>query len=99
MVTAVLSQDLDLGKQRLMELLGAAGIESRPFFHPLSSIPAYEKLPEAVLARERNRVSYRLAPAAINLPSALNLTEERVHYVCATLKSIVDGNSGGPSRH
>jgi perosamine synthetase len=97
MVTAMLSPDFGIRKERLMELLGGAGIESRPFFHPLSSIPAYEKLPQAAVARERNHVSYRLAPYAVNLPSALNLTEEKVHYICKTLKAFVENNAAGPT--
>jgi perosamine synthetase len=95
MVTAILSPEYDIGKKELMELLGAKGVESRPFFHPLSSIPAYEKLPQAALARERNFVSYSLTPYGVNLPSALNLTEEKVHYVCKTLETLLENNSGG----
>jgi len=94
MVTAALSAEFGLTKERLMALLSAAGIESRPFFHPLSSIPAFEKQPEAALARKRNHISYRIAPNAVNLPSALNLTEEKVHYVCETLKSFVNNANG-----
>ena len=93
MVTAVLSPDLGLGKERVMELLDTAGIESRPFFHPLSSLPAYEKYPEAASARERNHASYSIAPYAVNLPSALNLTNEKVNYVCKTLKTLMGSNS------
>lgn len=91
MVTAVLDPSLGLRKERLMELLGGKGIDCRPFFHPLSNLPAYTHSKEAEIARQRNVVSYRISPFAINLPSALNLTESQVQQVCAALKSVLAG--------
>jgi len=86
MVTAVLDERFGLKKERLMELLAAQGIDCRPFFHPLSSLPAYAQSPEAEKARLRNHVSYRISPFAVNLPSALNLTRAQVKHICACLK-------------
>lgn len=82
MVTAVWDGRYAVEKREVMEALGARGIDSRPFFHPLSSLPAYQGREEAVRARERNRVAYALTPRGINLPSALSLTEEQVDRVC-----------------
>ena len=89
MVTALWSEEFGLGKCELMQLLTEKGIDSRPFFHPLSNIPAYEKSKQARWARARNTVSYGLAPRGLNLPSGLNLTEEKVQYVCEVLKGIL----------
>lgn len=89
MVTAVLDERSGLVKERLMELLGAEGIDCRPFFHPLSSLPAYAQTPQAALARRRNLVSYRLSPYAINLPSALNLARSQVQQVCSVVKAAL----------
>lgn len=89
MVTAALAPALGLRKERLMELLAAEGIDCRPFFHPLSSLPAYAESAEAQAARARNSVSYALSPFAINLPSALNLTRAQVHRVAATLRAVL----------
>ncbi|MBC8325960.1 MAG: DegT/DnrJ/EryC1/StrS family aminotransferase [Verrucomicrobia subdivision 3 bacterium] len=86
MVTAVLDPMLEWPKEKLMAALDAEGIDSRPMFHPLSSLPAYEGHAEAAVARKRNAVSYRLSPLGINLPSALNLTREQVQRVAETLK-------------
>lgn len=85
MVTAVLDERFGLKKEHLMELLAAQGIDCRPFFHPLSSLPAYAHSAQAALARKRNTGSYRISPFAVNLPSALNLTREQLARVCAAL--------------
>jgi perosamine synthetase len=57
----------------------------------LSSIPAYRETEEASRARARNSVAYRVTPFGINLPSGLNLTEEKVAYVCDALKAALAG--------
>lgn len=93
MVTAVLAEQLGLRKERVMELLGAQGIDCRPFFHPLSSLPAYAGSPQAEAARGRNTVSYALSPYGINLPSALNLTRDQVRRVGAAVRAVVSGAS------
>lgn len=87
MVTAVFNEKLGIKKDRLMELMSEKNIDCRPFFHPLSSIPAYQHLEQAKLAQRRNTVSYQISPFGINLPSGQNMTEEKVNYVCETLKS------------
>ncbi len=90
MVTAVLDPRFGLPKEALQAALSAANIDCRPFFHPLSSLPAFAHLAQAADARERNAVSYRISPYAINLPSGLNLTAETVHYVCGVLQGVLD---------
>jgi perosamine synthetase len=89
MVTLVLDQKFGLNKTQLMERLSEQGIDTRPFFHPLSSIPAYEDSEQAHLARRRNKVVYGISPYAINLPSALSLTREDIKNVCNCLKDIL----------
>jgi perosamine synthetase len=89
MVTAILDVSLGLEKEPLMAFLGERDIDSRPFFYPLSSLPAYAAQSEARRARLRNRVSYDLSPRGINLPSALNLTRDQVRRVCDVLKGAL----------
>ena len=89
MVTALIDPTLDWPKEKLMEALDAEGIDSRPFFHPLSSLPAYDGQAEALVARKRNEVSYRLGPWGINLPSAMNLTHEQVQRVVDTIRRLL----------
>jgi perosamine synthetase len=86
MVTVVVDRCLGVNAGHVMEILGKHAIDSRPFFHPLSSIPAYQNHPQAVLARKRNNTSYRLSPYGVNLPSALTLSRQQVRHVCDVLK-------------
>jgi perosamine synthetase len=90
MITAVLDPSRGIKKDYLQRELNESKIDSRPFFHPLSSIPAYQHLEQARQARERNFVSYRICPYGINLPSALNLTREQVNYVCSIFRTLLD---------
>ena len=85
MVTVVWDAAWGIDKNALQLQLDADGIDTRPFFHPLSSLPAYHNAPSAQGARERNPVAYDIASRALNLPSALNLTEDQVDRVCRTL--------------
>lgn len=86
MVTVIWDPRYQFRKNRLMALLDERGIDSRPFFHPLSSLPAYAGLEEASRAQQRNHVSYLISPYGINLPSGLNMSPEKVEYVVDVLK-------------
>ncbi len=85
MTTAVID---NIDKVDLMAKLQRCGIDSRPFFHPLTSIPAYAAHREAGRA---NVHAYAIAPHGINLPSAMTLTREQIKYVCDTLREALDG--------
>jgi perosamine synthetase len=89
MVTAIIDERFGLGKEELIAALGQEGIDSRPFFYPLSSLPAYASWPQAQGARSRNRIAYSISPRGVNLPSALSLTQEKVRYVCDRLRRIL----------
>ncbi|MDX6303656.1 MAG: perosamine synthetase [Blastocatellia bacterium] len=89
MVTVVLDEKLGVKKEELMRLMDEQNIDCRPFFFPLSSIPAYYDTEQAAVARSRNDVAYRLTPYGINLPSGLNMDREKVAYVSEALKSIL----------
>lgn len=92
MVTVVVDEAYDLPKVRLMELLAARGIDTRPFFFPLSSLPAYAGLGGEDAWRARNPNAYRLSAQALNLPSALNLTVENVRNVCDAFKRCLQSS-------
>lgn len=87
MVTVLLAPKFGLAKESMMGRLSEQGIDTRPFFHPLSSLTAYKNSPQALAARERNHVSRRISPYGVNLPSGLHMTPEKVRYVCRALRT------------
>jgi perosamine synthetase len=89
MVTVVLDPKLGIPKEKVVTALREQGVDCRPFFYPLSMLPAYETFPTAAPARERNTVSYAVAPYGVNLPSALSLTEEQVEFVAGKLNALI----------
>lgn len=91
MSTVLVDPSYGLDKRTLMDRLAERGIASRPFFHALSSLPAYARLEQASLARARNQVTYRITPWGINVPSALCLTRDDVARVCAALREVLAG--------
>lgn len=95
MVTVVLDKELGITKDRLLRFMGQNGIDCRPFFYPLSSLPAYQDLEQVQSARHRNPISYQISNYAINLPSGMNMTEEKVAYICDTLKRILSLDERG----
>ena len=76
-----------LTKQDAMERLQRLGLPVRPFFYPLSCIPAYRGM-EAIY-RSRNPLAYDISDRGINLPCAFILTEELIREYCDGLRSIV----------
>jgi perosamine synthetase len=85
MVTALIDASRKIGKETLVPRLTEQGISVRPFFYPLSAIPAYAAHPTAAGARVRNPVAYDISWRGINLPSGYNMTPELVDRVCAAL--------------
>ena len=90
LVTVVLDEKFGFKKEEIIGLMSKKGIDCRPFFYPLSSMPAYQNLEQAKQARQRNKNAYKISPYGINLPSGMNMTKEKVKYVCSVLKSILE---------
>lgn len=88
MNTVVFDRGTGVRADTIAAAMAAENIATRPFFSPLSSLLAYATSPDAARAAESNSVSYDLAERAINLPSALTLTEDQVDRVCSVLRSL-----------
>jgi perosamine synthetase len=100
MSTIVVDETTGVVATALADELDRAGIDSRPFFHPLSSLPAYAAVPGAAEARARNVVAARLGTFGLNLPSALRIDEADVARVCDVVETTLDraGNASGAAR-
>jgi len=89
MVTAIMDPDLGICKENLMKEMIKNNIDTRPFFYPLSSLPAYAETPQAKKFKAQNVNTYRISPYGINLPSGYNMTRDKVEYVCHCLIKAV----------
>lgn len=72
--TAVFDASTGFDQAAFFAACKASGIDSRPFFLPLSSLPMFERKAE-------NEVAYSLYPRAVNLPSYHDMGEEEVERV------------------
>ncbi len=98
LVTVITDRGFRLDKDSIIELMSGQHIDCRPFFRPLSSLPAYGDLPQAQLARRRNQVSYEISPYGINLPSSMSISTEQVSYVCNVLEQILHSQNQAVSQ-
>ena len=85
----VFGKSHELTKQDAMERLEELGLPARPFFYPLSSLPAYPGMKEKY--EPLNPRAYDISARGINLPGALNLTEDQIDAVCDGVKKILGG--------
>ncbi|MBW1672187.1 MAG: DegT/DnrJ/EryC1/StrS family aminotransferase [Deltaproteobacteria bacterium] len=87
-ITALLfGKSHDITKQEAIKRLAELGIPVRPFFYPLSSLPAYPGCRERY--EPRNPLSYDICSRGINLPGAANLTEDQQKRVCNGIKTML----------
>lgn len=69
-------------KNKLVEKLANAGIETRPFFDPLHMLPMYRK-------KENFPNTIFLSKNGLNLPSGATLTSSEIEYVCENIKKFL----------
>jgi perosamine synthetase len=73
-------------RDKAIEGMTKLGLPSRPFFYPLSFLPAYNREEQG---RRDNPVAYDVSERGINLPCALNLTEADLDAVSLGVKRIL----------
>lgn len=88
MSTVLFDHSIKWNKFEIIQKLKDKGISTRPFFHPLSSLKAYESALDSKRAREKNPKSYDVSRRGVNLPCAANLTRDEVKYIKQSLKEI-----------
>lgn len=74
-------------KKEVMERMNEMGIPSRPFFYPLSSLPAYPGYRQKY--EQLNPVAYDISNRGINLSCAMNLTEDQIDAQCKAIRKIL----------
>jgi perosamine synthetase len=91
MVSAVLSDDIPLDRAEVCARLRARGIDSRPFFVPMSALPHLATFRSVGATGERCAVSERLSRRGFNLPSGCGLTEAEVQRAASALIEVLHG--------
>jgi perosamine synthetase len=92
MVTIVMNAKVGLDKFGMMAELNRRNIDSRPFFTPLSTLPAFDNRPQAKRFLTDADKGKQVAQYGVNLPSGYNMTEEKVDLVAKVLKEILSGS-------
>jgi perosamine synthetase len=69
----VFGKSHNMSRELALDKISKLGLPARPFFYPLSSLPAFNRKEEG---KKNNPVAYEVSSRGINLPCALNLTEK-----------------------
>ena len=91
MASVILGDDLPLGQQEISAALRARGVDSRPFFVPMSALPHLAGFATVGVEGAGCPVSARLARRGINLPSGCGLTRAEVERVAGALVAVLHG--------
>jgi perosamine synthetase len=70
-------------RDAVMNVLHTKGIDTRPFFHPMSSLPPFAGY------RANAPVSRKLSETGLNLPSGPLLTEEEIDFVADAVREAL----------
>jgi perosamine synthetase len=68
-------------RDELIKKLKTKGIDSRPYFYPVSDMPMYESV--------NTPVCHKVYQRGLNLPSYFDITEAQVEQVCKQLKGLI----------
>lgn len=65
-------------RNNLINTLGIQGIETRPYFYPVSRMPMYQNYAQS----NSNAISYQVSVQGINLPSYFDLSNKEIDHIC-----------------
>ena len=68
--------------------LAELNVPARPFFYPLSSLPAYEHYETG--SKEGNPNAYYVSDRGITLSCDYNLTDEQIDFICDGIRTILE---------
>ena len=83
----VVDESFNLKNQEIINALSKKGIPSRPFFYPMSSIPAYKGYQTG--SRSDNPNAYSIAERGITLPSAYSLLDSEIEFISEAIVSLL----------
>jgi len=68
-------------RDQLMKALRELGVDTRPYFYPISDMPMY--------CRSSTPIAHRVSAEGINLPSYVDLTRDDVAEICSILLRVL----------
>jgi perosamine synthetase len=69
----------DAGRQQLMQALRERGVDSRPYFYPMSDMPFFKGADTPV--------AHAVFPSGINVPTYIDLTRGDVDAICKSIRA------------
>lgn len=75
--SVVVEDDYKISRDELIEKLNENGVQSRPFFIPVHSMPPYKECRCGEMS-----VTDEISSRGINLPSSVTLSQENIKYIC-----------------
>jgi perosamine synthetase len=83
MYSVIVEDQFGLSRDELRARLKAAGIDSRPFFYPVHTLPMYNTGQTLPVAEDLGR-------RGLNLPSGATLTTDQIDTICEALTEILN---------
>ena len=74
-------------KEYIMDELGKLGLPSRPFFYPLTLLPAFGA--NTKQGQANSPIAYDISSRGINLPCAYSLTEQQITRMSNGIKQVL----------
>jgi perosamine synthetase len=85
MFSVVLDEKPSVERDVVMAALAKEGVETRPIFYPMHTLPPYRRLARG----QHFPVAERIASRGMNLPTWAGLTHEDIDFVCDALKKCI----------
>lgn len=83
----VFGKSHNVTKEFMMQEIGKRGLPTRPFFYPLTLLPAFGG--DTVAGQKNAPVAYDVSSRGINLPCAFSVTEEQIIRMSDAIKDIL----------
>ncbi len=87
---AIVDASYGIDKEELGRRFSEYGIDMRPLFYPVSSMPPFQAYTVDKKMHDYNPVSYKLAKYGVCLPNGNNLSESDVKYICDIFNDILN---------
>ena len=82
--TFLVKADAPFNRDQLIQFLQKKSIETRPVFFPMHLMPPYTSFGNS----NDLKISQNISNCGISLPSAVNLSEVEIHYICKTILEL-----------